>query len=139
MLNAKRIYRIFRQNSRGFTLIEVLVAIVLLGIIGIAFFGGLSTASSALLLADERATAESLARSRMEYVKNQDYDANEPQSYEQGYVPVTGYPGYEIKVDAEPLRNPDDGIQRITVTVKHNNKPIITSGNYTLEDYKVDR
>ena len=123
------------NNEKGFTFIEVIIAITLLGIIGLAFLGALSTASKALFVADERATAESLARSHMEYVKKQNYDESDNQAYEQSYVPVTGYPGYEIKVDAEPLRTPDDGIQKITVTVKHHDKPEVI----ILEDYKVDR
>ena len=35
---------------------------------------------------------------------------------------------------AEPLRAPDDGIQKITVTIKHSDKVVIR-----LEGYKVDR
>ncbi len=56
------------KNERGFTLIEVMIAVALMGIIGIALLSGLATASRALFVADERATAESLARSQMEYV-----------------------------------------------------------------------
>ena len=122
------------KNEKGFTLIEVLIAIALLGIIGIAFLGGLSTASKALFLADERTTAESLARSQMEYVKIQDYDPTDTQSYEQVDVPSGDYPDFTISVNADPLNPTDDGIQKITVVVKHHGKEIIT-----LEDYKVDR
>ncbi len=61
------------KSERGFTLIEVVIAMLLLGIIGVALLSGLATASMALVIADERATAESLARSQMEYVKNQGY------------------------------------------------------------------
>ena len=61
------------KKEKGFGLVEVLMALVLLGIIAIAFLGALATGSKALFIADERATAESLARSQMEYVKNLDY------------------------------------------------------------------
>ena len=61
------------RNEKGFSLVEVLVALALLGIIGAAFLSGLATASKSILIADERTTAESLARSQMEYVKKQDY------------------------------------------------------------------
>jgi len=125
------------KSEKGFSLIEVMIAIALLGIIGTAFLGALSTASKAMFVADERATAESLARSQMEYVKNpdQDYDYNDPQLlYEQADVGSSTHSGYFISVDADPLHDPDDGIQKITVTVKHGGDTIIT-----LEDYKVDR
>ena len=122
------------NSEKGFTILEVLVAIALLGILGVAFLGGLSTASKALFLADERTTAESLARSQMEYVKNEMYDNTDPYKYEQTDVPSSDDPAYTISVDAEPLNTPDDGIQKITVTVNHHSKQVIT-----LEDYKVDR
>ncbi len=126
------------KSEKGFTLIEVIIAIALLGIIAAGFFMALSTASKAIILADERTTAESLARSQMEYVKNQAYDdTNNPPVYQQLPSPPTDY---TINITAEWL-DPngdgtanDDGIQKITVTVSHNTKQVIT-----LEDYKVDR
>ena len=120
-----------KNKEKGFALIEIIVAIALLGIIGVAFLGGLSTASKALFLADERTTAESLARSEMEYVKKQDYDNTAPYTYAHGFVSSTSHPDYTIKVEVDPL---DTSIQQITVTVNHRTETIIT-----LEDYKVDR
>jgi len=132
------------KSEKGFSLIEVIIAIALLGIIGVVILGALATASKAMFVADERATAESLARSQMEYVKNQDYDYNDPQSYEQADVESSTNSGYFISVDAPPidpdtgeaLADPanDAGIQKITVTVKHGGDTVVT-----LEDYKVDR
>ncbi len=149
------------KNERGFTLIEVVIAMLLLGIISVALLSGLAAASRALVIADEHATAESLARSQMEYVKNQayitaaDYDVGVPGSGEVIYVKITGIPaGYTIwsedragatvtdiigvPWDTDPLVNQpvviDAGLQRIKLVIKHNGKEIIT-----LEDYKVDR
>jgi len=127
----------------------------LLAIVAVALLSGLSTGSRAIFVADERATAESLARTEMEYVKNHVY-SDAPWAYElpSGTPPAdppswwnlgnphalpAGYDGYTVNVTAEPLHVIDDGIQKITVTVKHHDKPIITSGNCTLEGYKVDR
>ncbi len=116
----------------------MVISILLLGIISAALLGGLATASMSLVTADERATAESLTRSQMEYVKNQGYDdTNNPPQYSL----VSSIPsGYTITATAERL-DPngdgtanDDGIQKVTVTVNHNGKDIITS-----EDYKLDR
>jgi prepilin-type N-terminal cleavage/methylation domain-containing protein len=77
------------RNEKGFGIVEVLIAIALLAIISIAFFNALSTTSKALFTTDERATAESLAKSQMEYVKNQLFSASytpEPISSEyEGY------------------------------------------------------
>ena len=59
-----KIRKACQGSSRGFTMIEVVIAIALIGIIGVAVLNALSTASMALIIADERATAESLARSQ---------------------------------------------------------------------------
>ena len=147
------------KNDKGFSLIEVTIALGLLGIIAIAVLGGLATASNTLAIADERTTAESLARSQMEYVKNQsyitaaDYDPGVPGSGEVTYQKITGIPaGYTIwgvdRADAtvtdiigvpwdsqnnQPVTT-DVGLQRIKVIIQHHGKDVIT-----LEDYKVDR
>lgn len=152
-----------KKNEKGFSLIEVVIALLLLGIIGVALLSGLATASMALVIADERATAESLARSQMEYVKNQDYkDADiydpgpPPTGGEVTYDKITGIPdsytiwsedrtGQYIHLEDEVIGVPwdsqnnlpvdsDVGLQRIELVIKHNGKEIIT-----LEDYKVDR
>lgn len=82
------------KNERGMTLIEVLIALAILGLVAVAFLSGLTTVSRALLIADERTTAESLARSQMEYVKSQGYQEAEPGG-EGIYLTVTDVPEYE--------------------------------------------
>ena len=119
-------------RSRGLTLVEIVIAMALIAIIAVAFLGGLSNAIMSLVVADVRTTAESLARSEMEYVKSQSYE-DAPWDYE--YDPPA-YDGYAVEVRAEPLDEIDDGIQKITVTVSHHSRtePVIT-----LEGYKADR
>lgn len=122
------------KQEKGFSLIEVILAIALLGVVAIAFLSALAGGSKAIFIADERATAESLARAQMEYVRNQEYDAeNDPPVYAK--IP---YPdGYEI--DLIPVRldpngdgtDTDDGIQSISVVIKHHGKEI-----FTLEGYR---
>jgi len=122
--------KICTGNSKGVSAIEVIIALAILGIIAVAFLGGLSTALNATSIADERSVAQSLAQSQMEYIKSQDYvyDATE-------YDVISDVPdGYTIQVVAEPLNTPDDGIQKITITIKHQGNEVLT-----LEDYKVDR
>lgn len=151
------------KNEKGFTLIEVIVALALLGIISIAFLGALATASKAIIIADERATAESLARSQMEYVKNQVYSDNQwsyevtdssrtpsvaPSWWDPPDNPPllsSNYAGYSVEVKAEDfdadndgnieVPGEDEGIQKITVTVEHPDGETVI----ILEDYKVER
>ncbi len=71
-----RILRIFTSHESGATLIEAVVALAILGTIGVTFLSGLATTSKAAFIADEQATAESLAQSQMEWVKNAGYSYN---------------------------------------------------------------
>jgi len=140
-----------RGSSRGFSLIEVLVAIALMGTIAIAILSALSTASLALFTADKRATADSLARSQMEYVKNQDYaDAEEGDPIYDEIIPIPdGYTICSVNRDGvivnvvigvpwdsednkpnEPA-DEDNGLQRIKLVIKNNDKAVMT-----LEGYK---
>ncbi len=114
------------KSEKGFSLIEVMIAIALLGIIGVAILGALATASNAMFVADERATAESLARSQIEYIKNQPYAGSytpEPISDE--------YEGYLVTIADELI---EIGLQKITITIEHHGEEVIT-----LEGYKLDR
>jgi prepilin-type N-terminal cleavage/methylation domain-containing protein len=127
------------RKQRGFGLVEVIIALGLLGVIGIAFLTALATTSTAIIVSDKHATAESLARSELEFVKSQNY-SGEPWSYQlpSGTSPTGNFPewwvsgshtlpdGYEhytATVEAtllDPLEDGsgnDDGLQKITVTV----------------------
>jgi len=117
------------------TMIEALMALVLLGLIAAAFLGALGTATKATLIADEQTTAESLARSQLEHVKTLNYVDGDGTQYAAAAVPPgEDYSFYSFTIDAEPLYGSDDGIQKITVTVNHYDKEVVT-----LEGYKVDR
>ena len=144
------------SGQKGTTLIEVLIAIALLGLIAVPFLTALSTSSKGIIIADERTTAESLVRSEMEYVKNSPYNST-GFSYE---VPPTAnntppwdpsrtalddwYAGYSVSVTGVPI-NPDTGealspgedlhIQNITVEVYHwgEDEPVLTTSTYKIE------
>jgi hypothetical protein len=94
---------------------------------------GLTTGYRTALIADEHSTAWNLAVNQMECVKSQDYSDNA--SYTPAPNPAgEDYVGYSADITAEPLHGTEDGIQKITVTIKHDNKVVTT-----LEGYKVDR
>lgn len=147
----------FRGSSRGFTLIEVLIALALFAIIAITFAGGLSTTSRSVITADVRTNAESLARTQMEYVKNQPYSPA-PTEGVGNYTKITGVPPsysiWSVSRNGTPVNgglgdlilgipwnsttnnatNTDNGLQKITLVIKHEGRDVIT-----LEDYKVNR
>ena len=113
---------------------ETVVALAILGAMAVIFLSGLVTTSKAAFTADEQATAESLAQSQMEWAQNANYTDNAT-----GYFPAPmpggkDYINYSAVIAAEPLHDPDDGIQKITVTVTHSGETVIK-----LQGYKVDR
>lgn len=121
-------------KETGVSLVETLIALAILGVIAVAFLSGLATAAKATGIADEQATAESLARSQMEYVKTIDYVYDTTQ-YSPAPIPSDkDYSDYSGMIDAQPLNDTDDGIQKITVTIEHHDKQV-----FTLEGYKVNR
>jgi prepilin-type N-terminal cleavage/methylation domain-containing protein len=149
------------RAQKGFTLLEVIIAIALLGVVAVAILSGLSTGSRAILVADERATAESLARSQMEYMKNLPYTAaltGGEASYANAKISVPS--GYDIRsinraggedvsttniiavpwnsATGQPAAN-DTGLQRIKLAIYHlrhlgDSNPTLV---LTLEGYKV--
>ena len=143
-----QVRKAFQGRSRGFTLIEIVIAIALLGVVAIAILSSLSTASIALIIADKRATAESLARSQLEFVKNQPYNPA-PNGGEATYPEISGIPdGYTIgsvnrddEIVEDVIGIPwdsgnntalyeDNGLQRIKVIVSRDSEVVITMENY---------
>ena len=124
------------RKQEGFTLVEVLVSLALLGVVLGGFLGALTTSSRATLLNDEQATAQNLAEAQMEYVRGQFYDvANNPPQYQ--ILPDVPQ-GYGVTCTASRLDPEgdgpadDDGLQRIVVTVEHRSRTVAT-----LEAYRV--
>ena len=148
------------ENEKGFSLLEVLLAVALLGIIVVAFLGGLATASKVSSMADERATAESLARSQMEFVRSQAYssapwdytltsltrNSTDPPLpwYDANKNPpllASNYAGYIAEVKTVLVHTTDDGLQKIIVVVKFPSYDAVKYPNrkFTLEGYRSTR
>ena len=130
--NITRLSRIFAkrqalQDQSGFTLVEVLVAIVLLSLIVI---GILATAASAYRMVrsvDARETANNYAEWEMEYIKNQPYSTSNQ------YTAATSSPypsNYTVQsIVVTPVTTIE---QQISITITGNGT------TYTLSDYKVN-
>lgn len=119
------------KSERGITLVEVLVALALLGLIASAFLMAISTATKAIYIADERTTAESLARSQLEFVKEQeyiDYSETGHDVYDEIIIPDEKYGIGSLIVEELQI-----GLQKITVIIHHHDYEVLT-----LEGYKVD-
>jgi len=75
----------FFAGQKGVALIETLVSVAILGVIGVVLLGGLYIGNKSLAISQERTFAESLAKSQVEYIKNQgyvsvaEYDPDDPE------------------------------------------------------------
>jgi hypothetical protein len=116
----------FGKNEKGTSAQETIISIAIVGIIAVGFTGGLGVASKTGLVVDQRETAKNLAEMQMEYVKSQSF-AN---SYT-GVVP-SDYAGYTASITTGAVTSRDSNIQKITVVINNQNKPVMT-----LVDYKV--
>jgi prepilin-type N-terminal cleavage/methylation domain-containing protein len=135
------------KSQKGLSLLEVVLALAILGIVGVGVLSAMGGASKATFTADERATAESLARSQMEWIKKQPYDILDTPDDGDGIgtyellAPADIPVGFTIgPVDPDGLIAAGNvagnkaGLQKIAFTVTHNGRDILT-----LEGYKGDR
>ena len=131
---------LFRGCEKGVTLVEALVALAIFGIAASVFTIALSTSAKAIMVSQERTAVESLARSQMENIKDQEYDdVNNPPQYTE-LDPADIPDGYDFDITAERLdpnlegTGEDYGLQKITVVVEHNGEEV-----FLLVGYKLNR
>jgi prepilin-type N-terminal cleavage/methylation domain-containing protein len=141
-----RDFRSAVNGQAGFSLIEVLVALGILAMVAVIFLVGMSTSSRAVIVSQERVTADSLAKAEMEYVKGAEYHTDNstwsyqlpssPPAWDPTHNLTIEYTGYSLEVaGSRPAGHTyDDGIQEITITVSHNGE-IVT----TVTGFKVNR
>ncbi len=111
-------------------LLETAVALAVLGMVAVALLTGLAGAQRATMLAEGRSVAVSLAQSQMEHLKTVAYVSGAA-SYTPAAVPSAGdYTGYSVSIAAAPLNVPDDGVQKITVTVARGGQQVLTMYGY---------
>ena len=128
-------FRFFRVQ-KGVSLIDTVIALGILGLIGVAFLSGLTATSRAVMISQEDVLVESLAKSQVEHIKAQNYIPVDD------YVPETCYyekiddipAGYDIEIiPPQTIIAPDTGpfeLQLITVVVKRNGKGVFTMSMY---------
>jgi len=135
------------KRQSGAIMIEVLVAVALLGICGFAFISAIITSTKAVAVAQTKVNINNLARAQTEYTKNCPYiyyiygGPDIPPAYQtidelssEDPYSVIIPAEYSISVDATALHNPDNGIQEITVAIFRDNADLLK-----LKSYKMNR
>lgn len=121
--------RRLRRDEGGFSIVEGLVAIAILGTILTGFMVAMGTGSLAVRVLDVETAVQRLASNQLEYTKSYTFDAGAVT-----YPAVETPDGYSVSVVVTPVADSDDHLQKITVTVSHQSGAV-----FTVDDYKVDR
>ena len=113
-----------KNKKNGFSLVEVLIALLLLGTVGLGFMGILANSSAHTFTADIRATAESIARSQLENIKSESNYQTDASLY-----PKIEMPGdeWDVIITGETK---GFGLQKISVTVTHAGDEVLTLEGY---------
>ncbi|MFO7943965.1 MAG: hypothetical protein R6U51_06665 [Anaerolineales bacterium] len=132
------------KEESGFTLVEELVTIAIIGLGIIILVTMITTGAIGVRKVDDLVTAESLARSQSELIKNAPYELDPTSS---PYPTVSPVPEYSVSVTIEywdwdpsagsgtftPTWN-NDGMQKIIVSVSSDGDTL-----KQISTYKVDR
>jgi len=130
-------YRLGRSisglNDRsGLTLIEVLVAMAILGFVGVGFMAALGTGFRSQTVKEEQVIGNKIVRAALEEVRSLPYQA----LYTVATPTASGYSVSVATVDfcwPEPCTT-DNNLQKNTATVSHDGDFVVT-----IEDLKVRR
>ena len=132
------------RGQKGVALIEVLVAITILGVVAVGFLSALTTAYGAVIVADRHTKAESLTRTAFEFMRNLPYDHESnfsgsgalPPTWQDPEDSVYGYPylpkrDYAVQVTSYlSTDNSMSPVRSITVAILYRSTAVDTTTTY---------
>jgi len=119
----------FFRSERGITLVEAAVAVLLLGGGVLTMILAMSGGVLAVQENDGEVTAQALARSQMEYIKEYPYNPLAV-TYPAIYAPDD----YAIDVTVAAVPGANANIQKVTAVITRAGQTV-----FTIQDYKVNR
>ena len=129
------------RGQKGFTLVEILVAIAIMGVVAVGFLSALTTAYGSVIVADRHTKAENLTRTTFEYMRNLPYSANfnsPAVTFPAAWHPDAnyGYPYYprtDYKVHVTSTLSVDNStspVKELVVAVLYGDTPVHTTTTY---------
>jgi len=127
----------FLQGQRGFTLIEVLVAVGILGLIGTGVLAAFNTNARAARTLDEQVVGANLATAYLEVIRESPYATTYPNAGDNITIPFQ----YSVVIDTEFSSDgdtwsdnyTDETLQKITVIVSREGKGVLSLCTYRTE------
>ena len=149
----KRRIRGLVRGQNGVALIEILVAIAILGVVAVTFLSALTAAYGAVIVADRHTRAESLTRTAFEYMRTLEYDdasnfngysalpptwwdLEDPEGLEYGF-PYLPEKNYKVQVTSYlSTDNTGSPVKVITVVILNGDTAIDTTTTYRSDPNK---
>lgn len=133
----KRIKSGLLRDQRGFSLLEVLVAVSILAFIGVAVVQGLTTVSRSTAITDEKSVAGNLATGYIDSIKGLDYAATYPTAGQNITIPSQ----YSVVVDITFSSNgttwsyvyTGQTLQKIRILISRESRPVLSVCTFRTE------
>lgn len=119
------------RNEKGLTLVEVLVAAVILGIIAVGLFAALDVGARLTVAGREQVKAVNLAQEKMEELRGIPYDALNSVAAEAYFEPTV--PGFTYRVLVADYTY----VKTVTVAVYYRVGEVAKKVNLTMERVKL--
>jgi prepilin-type N-terminal cleavage/methylation domain-containing protein len=117
-------------KNKGFTLLEIILAIAVVSIIGVAFFGFFANSARIIKSTDVREKALILAQQEMEITKTKTFDDIISEGPKNIDPDENGLPIYSLEKDISSINS---NLKKVIITVEWNGKSL------DLESYIANR
>lgn len=124
------------KGQGGFTLIEVLLAVAILGVIGVGYISATEASTRGSRVVGEQVTARNLADTYLEVIRNETFAANYDNVTSAIAVPFQYDVDFEYKFSTDAVEWVDDPtgtyLQRIIVRISREGRPVLSVCTYKM-------